>query len=251
MSGSLSVSICIPAYSMGGMGAQYLQASLDILAQQDFRDFEVVVADQSDDSSIADVCSSYADTTIRHLDTRHLKRQGSANTNAAIAYAQGDIVKILFQDDFLNGNGALTQIVGAFDVPEVQWVVTGSEHTRDGQTLIRAFVPRFHDRIQFGKNTISSPSVLAVRRAAAPKFDEALIWLMDVDYYKQCSLCFGPPKVLREALVVNRQHSGQVSASVSRSRVRQELRHVRQKYAAHMNWGDWWHYVGRMRRAFM
>ena len=151
----------------------------------------------------------------------------------------------------MNGSDALTKIAGAFDDPEVQWIVTGSEHTRDGQTLIRPFVPRFHERIQFGKNTISSPSVLALRRAHAPKFDEALIWLMDVDYYKQCSLCFGPPKVLLEPLIVNRQHSGQVSASVSRALVRHELRYVRQKYAEHMSWGDWWHYIGRLRRTFL
>ncbi|TLP65758.1 glycosyltransferase family 2 protein [Parasedimentitalea maritima] len=251
MDSFLRLSVCIPAYSMGGMGAQYLKTSLDILGQQEFRDFEVVVADQSDDNSIAELCLSYENMSVRHLDTRHLKRQGSANTNAAIEAAQGEIIKVLFQDDFLNGNDALTKIAGAFDDPEVHWIVTGSEHTRDGQTLIRPFVPHFHSRIQFGKNTISSPSVLALRRAHAPKFDEVLIWLMDVDYYKQCSLCFGLPKVLLEPLVVNRQHSGQVSASVSRALVRRELRYVRQKYAAHMSWGDWWHYIGRLRRTFL
>ncbi|MGJ5617624.1 glycosyltransferase [Sulfitobacter sp. MF3-043] len=251
MDSSLSLSVCIPAYSMGGMGAKYLRVSLDILAKQTFRNFEVIVADQSDDSHIADLCSSYADMTIRHLDTRHLKRQSSANTNAAINAAQNEIVKILFQDDFLNGDDAITQIAHAFAEPEVKWVVTGSEHTRDGHTLIRPFVPKFHDRIQFGKNTISSPSVLALRREKAPSFDEALIWLMDVDFYKQCALRFGPPKILRKPLVVNRQHASQVSESVSRARVRQELRHVRRKYAAHMSWGDWLHYVGRLRRSLL
>ncbi|AXI40700.1 glycosyltransferase family 2 protein [Sulfitobacter sp. SK011] len=251
MDSSLSLSVCIPAYSMDGMGAKYLRVSLDILAKQNFPNFEVVVADQSDDRNIADLCSSYADMTVRHLDTRHLKRQGSANTNAAINAAQNEIVKILFQDDFLNGDDALTKIAHAFGDPEVKWIVTGSEHTRDGHTLIRPFVPKFHDRIQFGKNTISSPSVLALHRENAPRFDEDLIWLMDVDYYKQCSLRFGLPKVLCEPLVVNRQHSGQVSESVRRARVRQELRHVRQKYATHMSWGDWMHYVGRLRRSFL
>ncbi len=235
---------------MGGMGVKFLGVSLDILARQDFRNFEVIVADQSDDNRIADLCSSYSDMTIRRLDTKHLKRQGSANTNAAINAAEKQIVKILFQDDFLNGSDALTQIAQAFNDPKIQWIVTGSEHTRDGHTLIRPFVPRFHDRIQFGKNTISSPSVLAVRRKNAPRFDEDLIWLMDVDYYKQCALLFGPPTVVNNPLVVNRQHTGQVSASVTSARVRQELRHVRKKYAEHMSWSDWWHYVGRLRRTF-
>jgi len=236
---------------MGGKGAHYLRASLDSIAGQVFRDFEVVVADQSDDDAVSDLCSSYGALRIRHIETPHLKRQASANTNAAIDAATGDIVKILFQDDFLNGDDALSQIAMAFDDRKIQWCLSGSDHTEDGRTLIRPFVPKFHDRIHFGQNTVSSPSVLAVRRAQAPRFDEALIWLMDVDYYKQCALRFGPPKVLPGPLVVNRLHPGQVSASVSRARVRHELRHVRRKYAAQMSLADWLYYLGRLRRTVL
>jgi len=251
MSKPPKLSLCIPAYSMGGKGVLYLQASLDIIVGQVFRDFEVVIADQSDNDSVSNLCSSYGDLRIRHIKTPHLKRQASANTNAAIDASTGDIVKILFQDDFLNGDDALSQIAAAFEDPKIQWCLSGSDHTKDGQTLIRPFVPKFHDRIHFGKNTVSSPSVLAVRRAQAPRFDEALIWLMDVDYYKQCALRFGPPKVLPDPLVVNRLHPDQVSASVSRARVRQELRHVRRKYAAHMSMADWLYYLGRLRRTVL
>ena len=250
MSAAPTISLCIPAYSMGGAGVQYLRHSLDVILKQEFLDFEVIVADQSDDALIRDLCNSLADPRIRHIDTRHLKRQASANTNAAIDAATGEVVKILFQDDFLNGPGALTQIAAAFDAPDAQWCLTGSEHTEDGQTLTRPFVPQMHDRIQFGQNTVSSPSVLALRRAHAPRFDEALIWLMDVDYYKQCALRFGPPAVLSDPLVVNRLHPGQVSASVSRALVRRELRYIRQKYAAQMSRADWWYYLGRLRRTF-
>ncbi len=188
---------------------------------------------------------------ILYLPTGHVARQASANTNAAIDAASGDVVKVLFQDDFLNGNLALSKIVTRFDDPAVQWCLTGSEHSRDGISLIRPFVPRYHSRIQFGRNTVSSPSVLAFRRANAPRFDENLIWLMDVDFYKQCELIWGEPSLLVEPLVVNRLHDKQVSASVDRRLKRRELAYVIGKYRSGMAFGDWMHAMGRLRKTIL
>ena len=251
MSEASYVSVCIPAYEMGGHGCEFLNHSLKLLSEQSFRDFEVVVADQSEDSEISNLCRKYSGLNIKHIPTGHLKRQASTNTNAAIEKSSGTVIKILFQDDFLNGQDALGEIAGAFEQTDVNWCLTGSEHSRDGETLIRPFVPRYHDRIHYGKNTVSSPSVLAFRRELAPRFDENLVWLMDVDYYKQCALRWGLPQILPEPLTVNRLHNEQVSAGVSSDLVRKELRYVNQKYRDDVSWGDWLHYLGRLRKTYI
>ncbi|MEO0371788.1 MAG: glycosyltransferase [Pseudomonadota bacterium] len=243
------LSVCIPSYAMGGQGAAFLRQSLDVLVAQSFTEFEVVVADQSDDTGIRDLCEGFGGLTLSYVQTGHLARQASANSNAAIEAARGEVVKMLFQDDFLNGTEALGQIAAAFDVAD--WCLTGSEHSRDGDTLIRPMVPRYHGRIHFGKNTVSSPSVLAFRREGAPRFDENLVWLMDVDFYKACADQWGEPAVVPDPVVVNRLHEGQVSAGVAPDLIRRELRYVRRKYARDMTWGDWLHYVGRMRRTWV
>lgn len=240
------ISICIPAYEMHGQGASYLAHSLEMMRQQIYTDFEVVVADQSNDNSVEKTCASFPDLSIRHIWTRDQPRQGSANTNAAIDAAKGSIVKILFQDDFLNGPDALGSIVSAFDDDKVKWCLNGSECTQDGHSLIRPLIPKYHSRIQFGKNTVSSPSVLALRRKNAPRFDEKLIWLMDVDYYKQCELCFGQPKIITAPLIVNRMHEGQVSESTDSKRKRQELHYIARKYSASLGMLDWAHYARRL-----
>ena len=236
---------------MNGRGAGYLRHSLEKLSHQTYCDFEVVVADQSDNGVLEDICNEFPGLDIRYLRTAQLKRQASANTNAAIDAAQGDVIKILFQDDFLNGADALGQIAAGFDDPNVSWCLTGSEHTRDGKTLIRPFVPRYHDRIHFGKNTVSSPSVLAFRREGAPRFDEELVWLMDVDFYKRCALQWGAPLILPTPLAVNRMHDAQVSAGVDRNLVNKELRYVRKKFCDGMSFGDWLHYLGRLRKTWI
>lgn len=245
------LSVCIPCYSMGGDGARYLRHSLDILRRQDFQDFEVVVTDQSDDGSIAELCAEFTEIDLRHIRTRDLQRLGSANTNAAMDAARGEVVKVLFQDDFLNGSDALGQIAAAFQDPAVKWCLTGCAHTFDGHTLTRFHIPRYHRRIVFGKNTVSSPSVLAVRRAVAPRFDENLIWLMDVDYYHRCNAALGAPTLINPPLVVNRLHDGQVSAGVRPDLVRSELRYVRAKYRDQLSWSDWLHYVDRLRKTWV
>ena len=226
------LSICIPAYDMGGDGAGFLAASFERLKTQRFADFEVVISDQSDSDDVAQVCAGYAaDLTITRVDFRAGKRSASANTNSALRHAKGDVVKVLFQDDLLNGDTALEQTIAAFHDPAVKWLLCGSGVSYDGITVQRPMVPRLHNHIEFGVNTVSSPSVLAMRRTDMLDFDENLIWLMDVDIYKRLHLAHGAPAILSETLIINRLHAGQVSAGVSRKLQRHELRYVRRKFA--------------------
>ena len=249
MTGLIALSVCIPAYDMGGEGPSFLRHSLDVLIRQDFRDFEIIVADQSSGIEIKAVCSEYSER-VRHISTSHLAHQASANTNAAVDAACGEVVKILFQDDFLAETNALSKMMKIFERPEVNWCVTGSLHTYDAKAMVKPWVPWYHDRIQFGKNTISSPSVLAYRKSTAPRFDEELIWLMDVDFYKRCGDLWGRPYIIPEKLAVNRLHDGQVSAGIESERIRRELRHIWNKYQDQMSWMDWLYYLGRMRRTW-
>ncbi|WP_425045328.1 glycosyltransferase family 2 protein [Primorskyibacter sp. S87] len=226
------LSICIPAYDMGGDGARFLRESLDVLKKQTFRSFEVIVSDQSDESAVQEVCDAAgAGMAVRHLWFREGKRQASANCNNAIRHARGDIVKVLFQDDLLSGDDALEKIAAGFADPHVSWALCGSGVTRDGTTVERPMIPRMHPQIHFGKNTVSSPSVLAARRDKVLEFDEDLIWLMDVEIYRRYELQYGPPAILPDTLILNRLHAGQVSAGVTPDLRRRELAYVRQKFS--------------------
>jgi hypothetical protein len=216
---------------MGGLGSHYLNLSLDLLGKQDFSDFEVVVSDQSNDDAVERLCALRGqDMDIRYIWNRDGKRQASANVNNAMAHASGAVLKILFQDDFLNGTDALRQIHQAM-ADGGKWLLCGSCVTRDGTILERPMVPRLTEKLQFGKNTVSSPSVLAMHRDCAEQFDETLTWLMDVDLYKRLWDSYRDPVVLPDPLVVNRLHESQVSASISKALRHKELRYIRAKFA--------------------
>ena len=55
--GQPSISICIPAYKR----AQHLKRLLESIADQDYRDFEVILTDDSPDNEVAGLCNEYTD----------------------------------------------------------------------------------------------------------------------------------------------------------------------------------------------
>ena len=244
------ISVCIPTYEMNGHGCEFLNYSLKVLESQTFKDFEVVVSDQSEDDAIRDLCRKKWNMNLRYFSTRHLRKNASANTNAAIDVSTGKIVKILFQDDFLIGPDVLMKISNKFDETCAKWMLTGSAHTRDGRALFRPFTPEYHNLIHYGKNTVSSPSVLAFIKEDAPKFNEALVWLMDVDFYKKCEIAWGHPVVLPDSLVVNRIHGDQISKNIDSKLIREEINIVRKIYRSSESWREWFHYLGRLRRTY-
>lgn len=222
------LSVCIPTYEMRGLGVKMLQHNLSILVQQTFTDFDVVISDHSKNNQIQKLCDSYLDRlAIKYF--RNPKKRGNppANLNNAIRKATGKLIKILFQDDFLFVPTSLERIVANFDLTKDHWLVTACEHSRDGTTFFRPFYPKYSENIQFGNpNTISSPSVLTVLNDHPLLFDERLIWLMDVDYYKRCFLKFGSPKILNEMNVVNRVGSHQVSFSNVNEKIKEKEFHI-------------------------
>lgn len=207
-----TLSIVIPTYEMKGLGRDYLRQSFDVLARQTFRDFDVVISDHSQDGSIRDLCTEYADVlSISYHRNEHDHGNSSANCNNAIRHAQGSLIKILFQDDFLYHDRALEDIISHFDMTKDNWLVTACIHTKDGIHFFKPFHPRYNPRIHLGNNTISSPSVLTIKNAHPLFFDERLLWLMDCDYYKRLHDAYGEPRILDSINVVNRVGSHQVT----------------------------------------
>lgn len=223
------ISICIPTYEMGGDGVAYLEYSFDIICQQTLKPFEVVISDHSVNDEIAKLCE-YWKTLLNIKYYKHTEHRGSssANLNYAISKAKGDIIKILFQDDFLYDECSLEKQMKCLG--DAMWLVSACCHY-NGKELHSPFYPMYHDNIQYGHNTISSPSVLMIKNSDVITFDEQLVWLMDVDYYKRLYLKFGLPSICNDITIVNREHPNQVSNTLATTKVKQfEYDYIINKY---------------------
>ena len=226
------LSVCISTYEMGGKGPEFLRWNFDRLTKQTFKDFEVVVSDQSKNDEIKKVCDEYrGKLDIVYLAETQHRGNASENINNAIRHASGKLIKILFLDDFLYSDDSLKQIVDAFDIDKDHWLVTASEHTKDGVTFYRPMYPRYDDETILFKNSISCPSVLTVKNESPLMFDPKLSWRMDLDYYKRCYEAFGAPKILNTINAVNRVGAHQLTYADAVERKREaEFKHTLEKF---------------------
>ncbi len=216
----MKISIAIPVYEMKNY-AFLLRRCLDSIAMQSFKDFEVVVCDNSEGSNIKDICKlEYSDLNIKHT---YYEIKGMAqNTNAAIRYCLGDMIKILYMDDFLAHKNALKEIVENFTG---DWLVTACKAEN-------AQVPHFPTfAIGDTDNHIGSPSVLTIRNGLSLFFDENMTWLLDLDYYKRLFNQCSAPQILNDVNVIIGIHDGQMTNILTAKEKMQEHNYLKEKHA--------------------
>ncbi len=127
----MRVSFCIPTHDGNARCQNYLFDIFHALSQQTNKDFNVWISDHSESNKILDACKEYADLfEINYI--KNTKKYGniSANTNHALQHADGDILKVLFSDDFILTCNLVAELDKAF-TDDVHWAVTGYAHTVD------------------------------------------------------------------------------------------------------------------------
>ena len=85
------------------------------LSQQTNKDFNVWISDHSKSDKVLEACKEYADLfEINYI--KNTKKYGniSANTNHALQHADGDILKVLFSDDFILTCNLVAELDKAF-----------------------------------------------------------------------------------------------------------------------------------------
>lgn len=228
----MKVSICIPCYEMHGRGGDFLDFSLHKIRSQTHQDFEVVISDHSQNREVENVCEKHssAGMNIKYLRNEVDRGNSSSNINNSISNSTGDIIKILFQDDFLYHQDSVKDVVEMFSLKNAEWLVTSSCHTPDGKNFERFYFPRYTEDVMEGNNLISSPSVLSFRNTKDVWFDTNLVWLMDCDIYKRLYIRYGEPSYLNKVNVVNRTWEGQFNNHIPWERKNWEIEYGRKKY---------------------
>jgi glycosyltransferase involved in cell wall biosynthesis len=204
----LKISVAITAYEMGGYCTQYLHDNFVSLKSQTFKDFEVVVSDQSQDFDVANFCYSWL-KELPIVYCREEKNNGyfTANENNAMRHCAGEIIKFLDADDYLYDKDSLEVTYNAFS-EKTKWVATDYFHDINGE-LVNRHHPSMNDRIYIC-NTIGTPSCVAIRNERFPLFDENLRWAGDCEYYGQLYNMWGNPKIIDNITAVHRLWGGQV-----------------------------------------
>ncbi len=159
-----------------------------------------------------------------------LTKAGSmpVNSNRAIEAAKGELIKILYLDDYLSHPSVLQNIVDNFG-SEDHWQVTGCLHQRIGEEPHSPHIPEYTQDIITGNNRIGSPSVLTFRKEGCLYFDENMTWLLDADLYKRYYDKYGPPKIIPYPRIVIGIGDHQVSAQLTEEEKLKEVNYLKLK----------------------
>jgi len=204
------MSVAITSYEMGGVGHTMVERALKSLYTQTFKDFEVVVSDQSKDFLVADVCRSWiGKLNIVYCREEYNRGYFTANENWAIKHCAGDIIKFLDADDYLYDENALQVTYDAFD-NTTNWVATDYVHAYSNGSTFNRHHPSLNPKIYIC-NTLGTPSCVAVKNLPKlPLFDENLRWAGDCEWYKRLWDVLGNPKVINNITAVHYLWDGQV-----------------------------------------
>jgi hypothetical protein len=134
------------------------------------------------------------------------------NLNHAISMAQFNIIKILFQDDFLLGDDHLEKIENFFIASDLEWVVSASvAFFEESNKFGGRITPRFTSSLVRGINRIGAPSAVMFQAKSFRPFKENLSYLFDFEWYLTMQHYYGNPGVFIDSLTGIGVHQDQAT----------------------------------------
>ena len=227
------ISICIPTYEMHGEAKRLLTRSFDMLLKQTYKNFEVIISDNSEDDVIKTLCENpdYQSLNIKY--SKNPRKGLAPNINEAIKKATGKLIKILFMDDFFADENSLKDIVNNF---HGHWLVTGCGHDNGNGKVSNIHFPVYNKNLHLGKNTIGSPSVLTIKNENPLLFDENLTWVVDCDYYKRLYDKYGKPDILNKVNVIIGLGEHQTTNHLNNKFKSREYEYIEKKYTGKISY---------------
>jgi glycosyltransferase involved in cell wall biosynthesis len=180
------ISICIPTYER----PEYLKRLLDSIAQQTFKDFEVIITDDSSSDAVEELLfgSKYKFALSYQRNNRPMGTP--QNWMEGIKLAYGQWIKIMHDDDWFTDRFALENFAAQID--EGADVLFSGYHAYDERkqrslncTISQsAFQSLRKDPYRlFANNLIGPPSVVLFRKSMQELYDPQFKWLVDLEAY--------------------------------------------------------------------
>jgi glycosyltransferase involved in cell wall biosynthesis len=212
------VSVLIPTYNY----ARYLPEAIESVLEQDFRDLELLIVDDSSSDNTAEVVQPFCarDARVRFaVNSIHLGMV--KNWNYCLQQARGEYVKFLFADDKLYHPGAISKMVELMERNPSAVLAASARSILDENSRVvdvwRSLGDGRHNGrnviaaclMQNGKNVVGEPSAVLFRKKDALRgFNEQYLQMVDVEMWFHL-LEHGDLAYTREPLCAFRCHASQ------------------------------------------
>lgn len=225
-----AVSICIPTYEQNGVGAKHLRQLLYSIPTG--YPLEIIVSDNSDSDVIQNMVKDLNENEESFRNWIYYERnpvKGAVpNTNHAINRATGDIIKLMYQDDFFTEENSLEEFVHALETSDKHWCISDSWWVGEEGNKLREFRARCDRQINPNRNSIGMPSVIAFKKTDI-RFDPQFQRSFDIEFYFSLFKKYGKPAHIKKPLIAQRIHKNSLSATLN-IKPGQEARKIFQKH---------------------
>lgn len=179
------ISICVPAYKR----LNYLKRLLNSVAAQSFKDFEVIVTDDSPTDEVENLLKEYSGQFVVHYFRNTSSLGTPANWNFGISKAQGEWIKIMHDDDWFADENSLKLFAEETTKGKLFIFSRYTNIFETGGTAQPPFPFSWRKRIVdnpvtlLARNVIGPPSVTLIHHSIKDQYDTSMKWRVDIDFY--------------------------------------------------------------------
>ena len=182
------ISICIPAYKR----ITDLKILLDSIGRQTFKNFEVIITDDSPDDTVKNFCDAYPNVFELVYYKNSIALGTPENWNEGIRKATGTWVKLMHDDDYFATENSLALFVAAIESDKQAMVFYSAfifedvaNHTKKKITC--NWFDRFFLSLSpyhlLRRNYFGNPSCIIVKKKVPFLYDNRFKYIVDFAYY--------------------------------------------------------------------
>jgi len=217
----MKISIVIPTYEAKGRGVSLLTDLINSILTQTYKNFELVISDQSVNDDILNYINKIKESTDLDIVYNRVSfgyGNSSINMNEGIKKSTGEYIKIMHMDDKFCSDDSLELMVDSIlkSNKQIKWGGFGFNHHYENENRVyREIIPHIYfNPIIKNVSMIGCPSVSFFINDEN-FFDERFIIINDFDIYYQLRKKYGEPFVINKICVTIRMHSSQVTNILS------------------------------------
>jgi len=181
------ISICIPTYKR----PELLKKLLDSIQMQSFRDFEVLINDNSPDDSIKDLVDSFGGILNISYEKNEPAMSATENCNRVMKRSNAPWIKVIHDDDWFASADALQQFANAAMNSGKDFIFCANNqvYLETGKIVPERLDEERKQMLEdsifslFYLNLVGHPSVVMHKRDDSLEYDRQFNWVLDIDYY--------------------------------------------------------------------
>jgi len=181
------ISICIPTYNR----PELLKKLLDSIQQQTFKNFEIIINDNSSTKEVELLINSYKNSLPVSYQRNQPSVSAGENCIKVMQRATGEWIKMMHDDDWFDSKDALQLFADAALYSGKDFIFCGSTQVwldsdkkqKDILTPDRKLMLDTSIFSLFYLNVIGHPSVAMHRKDTSIQYDPKFNWVLDIDFY--------------------------------------------------------------------